>query len=62
MKESPADKLRRKFLLLLDGSDRIEVTDWEAQYIADHLDHPRGFTDRQRDAIDELEREYGDRL
>lgn len=56
-----ADMDRRAFLQRLYDAP-FSVTDWEAQFIADHLDQPRPFTDAQRQAIDQMRERYEHRL
>ena len=52
-----------EFLLRLDdAADTVEVTDWEASFIGDLLDHPRSLTPAQRAKCDELRTEYEGRL
>ena len=58
---SPADIARRTFLLELDNAG-FEITDWEAEFLADQLDQPRPLTPAQRQAIDDLMIKYGARL
>jgi hypothetical protein len=48
------------FLQSLDGSD-VEVTDWEARFIASNLD-ATWFTDRQRESIRAMVEKYGRRI
>ena len=59
---NPEDRKRREFLFQLDDAPGIEVSDWEAQFIGDHLDHPRPFTEPQRRAIDDMQKKYQDQL
>ncbi len=60
--ESPQDEARRDFLDSLDDATHIDLTDWETQFLADHIDHPRPFTDNQRACIDSLRKTYRSRL
>ena len=53
------DRERVRFLKRLDDSDRVTVTDWEAQFIESFLTAPRGFTPAQRDKVDQMRRTYG---
>ena len=55
------DAERRDFLKRLDAAP-FEVTDWEAQFIDDHLTSPRPFTPAQRSAIDKMRDSYEGRL
>ena len=55
------DAERREFMKQLDAAD-FEVTDWEAQFLQDHLSQPRPFTNRQRETIDDMRKNYGARI
>jgi len=63
--ELSGDVERMFFLAKLDGAD-FEVTDWEAQFIADLISNPRPLTPAQRATIDGLRAKYaqemGDRI
>lgn len=48
------------FLQSLDKSD-VEVTDWEAKFIASNID-AIGFTERQRESITAMIERYGRRI
>jgi hypothetical protein len=50
-----------EFLERLDRAD-FEVTDWEAQFLADLIAHPRPLTPAQRAKCDQLRTEYEHRL
>lgn len=50
-----------EFLIRLDRAD-FEVTDWEAQFIADLIGSPRPLTPAQRAKCDRLRSEYEHRL
>jgi hypothetical protein len=55
------DQVRGKFLRQLDESERIEVTDWEAQFIATFLAAPfpgSWWTDARRAACDAMMGHY----
>lgn len=57
-----ADAERGEFLLALDASDRITVTEWEAAFLERFLAQPKNapmrFSDKQRDAIDLMRAKY----
>ena len=55
------DGRRREFLAALDDSEAVEVRKWEAGFIESNLDTIR-FTAKQRDVIDGMIAEYGDRV
>lgn len=55
------DADRREFLKALDNSDKVEVNDWEAKFIADNMQ--RGcFTVAQQDVIARLYRQYDHKM
>ena len=56
------DEGRLAFLRRLNDAPDINVTDWEAQFAADLTEHPRSLTQRQRECVDKLRREYEHRL
>lgn len=53
-----ADDRRREVLKALLESNRVAVTPWEDQFVADHVQNPRPFTDKERDAIDGIRKKY----
>ena len=59
--DSPADIARHTFLLALDNAG-FEITDWEAEFLADQLDQPRPLTPAQQRAIDDLITKYASLL
>lgn len=61
MEFKPNDEKRRSFLDALDDSDRIEVTDWEAQFLESTIGK-EVFTDGQRKVIETLMIHYEHRL
>jgi hypothetical protein len=50
-----------EFLNRLDAAD-FEITDWEAQFVADLIKEPRPLTRDQRDKVDQLRTQYEGRL
>jgi hypothetical protein len=61
VREINADGRRMDFLKQLDDAE-FSVTDWEAQFITSFIDQPRGFTDGQRKAVDQMMEKYQPRL
>ena len=55
------DLRRREFLAALDEAE-FDVTDWEAQFLEDHLANPRPVTEAQRACIDRMREIYGSGL
>lgn len=55
---SPADQSRLQFLCALDVCDHLEVTDWEASFLADLIASPRPLTAAQATYIDALRAKY----
>jgi hypothetical protein len=55
------DMRRREFLAALDESDEVDVENWEAGFIESNLSR-KEFTPKQRDTIDEMMAEYGNRV
>ena len=60
MSQAQVDLERVKFLQKLDKSD-VDVTDWEAQFIASTLEKTF-FTPKQREVVDKLIDRYGSRI
>lgn len=56
------DAARLAFLRDLDASLHLDVTDWEAGFIANLITNPRPLTEQQRAAIDQLRTTYEARL
>lgn len=58
------DQLRAEFLLALDASPEVTVTDWEAGFIESFLKRPDArtatFSPKERKIIDALRDKYGD--
>ena len=59
---SASDRSLLDFLFALDSSAHVDVTDWEAQFLADLIDSPRPLTPAQRTTIAHLRTKYGHRL
>jgi hypothetical protein len=58
-----ANKARLQFLILLDRSDRVSVTDWEAKFIESHVDKVYvEFTPKQVEVIDKMIEKYAFRI
>lgn len=55
---SAEDRERIEFLHKLDAAARINVTDWEANFIEDFLQRPRSMTTAQRAAVDAMRSQY----
>lgn len=64
--DSRTDQFRVEFLLALDASEDVQVTEWEARFLESFLKRPdcktATFSDNQRRAIDWMVREYAHRL
>lgn len=55
------DEELRKFLKMLDDSDRVTVSDWEAQFIGSNLTRD-SFSPKQREIIQKMMDKYGKRI
>ena len=56
------DEERSEFLKRLDEAvGRVEVTDWEAQFIESNLGRSM-FSAKQREAIDRMHEKYGEKV
>lgn len=55
------DSELRNFLQALDDSTRVEVSDWEAQFISSNLTRDR-FSYKQREIIMHLIEKYGQKI
>ena len=58
---TPEEHRIYEFLNRLDSA-RFEVTDWEAHFIGDLIQHPRSLTRAQRNKVDQLRTQYEGRL
>ena len=61
MKPDDSEELRR-FLKMLDDSEAVSVSDWEAQFIESFLTNPRPLTPKQREVADALREKYLPRM
>jgi len=60
MKPDDSEELRR-FLKMLDGSDAVSVSDWEAQFIESNLTR-EFFSAKQREIVMKMMEKYGQRI
>lgn len=60
MKPDDSEELRR-FLKLLDDSEAVTVSDWEAQFIESNLSRDH-FSPKQREIVMKLMEKYGQRI
>jgi hypothetical protein len=59
--EAVSDDRRQEFIEALDRSD-LDLTPWEADFVANHLNRCGGFSYKQALRVDELLAKYGPRL
>ena len=60
MKPDDSEELRR-FLKLLDSTEAVTVSDWEARFVESNLDREH-FSPRQREIVMKLMEKYGQRI
>lgn len=59
-KPDDSEELRR-FLKMLDGSEAVSVSDWEAQFIESNLTR-EFFSAKQREIVMKMMEKYGQRI
>ena len=59
--EELEDSARMEFLRRLHQAG-LKLTPWETQFVNDFIASPRGFTPKQRESVDEIKKQYANRL
>lgn len=61
--QQEADKERLKFIIRLEQSDKVSVSDWENQFISTHVGKAYvAFSHKQREIVDKMIERYGARI
>lgn len=56
------DDDRFDFLVVITDTDKVEVTDWEADFVDNMLDWEGDYTSAQAKAIDKMIEKYRDKI